>query len=239
MVDGQNQFISDASHELKTPLTSLKSAMEVHLRDKRLTLTDAKKLIKENIEDVDKLQSLSEGLLQLASYQKPNNNTKFEKVSLASIIKRSIKKVKPQAIKREISIKDKSQDFEFEVDRYALTDLLVILLDNAIKYSQKGKSVTVTSKKTDGSILITVSDQGVGIGEQDLPHIFDRFWRADLARSRDETSGFGLGLSIAKKIAQSHHGDITAESKLGKGSAFIVRLPVRQTSHKLNPSFFS
>ncbi len=239
MVDEQNQFISNASHELKTPLTSLKSAMEVHLRDKRLTLTDAKKLIKENIEEVNKLQSLSEGLLRLASYQKPNNNTKFEKVSLALIIKRSIQKVKPQAVKREITIKDKSQDFEFEADRYALTDLLIILLDNAIKYSQKRKSVTITSKKTDGSILITVSDQGVGISEQDLPHIFDRFWRADSARSRDKTSGFGLGLSIAKKIAQSHRGDITVESKLGKGSAFTVRLPVRQTSHRFTPSLFS
>lgn len=239
MVDEQNQFISDASHELKTPLTSLKSAMEVHLRDKHLTLADAKKLIKENIEEVNNLQSLSEGLLRLASYQKPNNQVKFEIVSLASIIKKSIEKVKLQAAKKKITIKDKSQNFEFEADQYALSDLLVILLDNAIKYSQKGRSVTITSKKTDGSILITVSDQGLGISEKDLPHIFDRFWRADLARSKDETSGFGLGLSIAKKIVEAHRGDITVESKLGKGSTFTVRLPVKQTPRKFTPSLFS
>lgn len=239
MVDEQNQFITNASHELKTPLTSLKSAMEVHLRDRHLNLEDTKTLIKENIEEVNKLQSLSEGLLRLAQYQKPNNHTRFEKVSLVSIIKKSIQKVKSQAIKKEIVIKDKSQDCQFEGDQYALSDLLVILLDNAIKYSQKGKSVTITSRKTNGSIVITVSDQGIGIGEKDLPHIFDRFYRADLARSKDETAGFGLGLSIAKKIAESHRGEITVESKLGRGSAFTVRLPEKQTSHKLNPSFFS
>lgn len=239
MVDEQNQFISDASHELKTPLTSLKSAMEVHLRDKDLNLADAKNLIRENIEEVNKLQSLSEGLLRLASYQKPNNQVRFEIVSLGSIIKRSIQKVKPQAIKKKITIKDKSHNFEFEADQYAVSDLLVILLDNAIKYSPKGTTVTITSRKTDGSIFISISDQGVGISKKDLPHIFDRFWRADQARSKDGASGFGLGLSIAKKIVESHHGDITVESVLGKGSTFTVRLPAKQASHKLNPSFFS
>lgn len=227
MVDEQNQFISDASHELKTPLTSLKAALEVHLRDKRLTLADTKKLIKENIEEVDKLQSLSEGLLRLASYQKPNNSSKFEKVSLASIIKKSIQKVKPQATKKKITLKDKSQNFELEADQYALTDLLVILLDNAIKYSPKEKSVTITSEKTDGSILISVSDYGIGINEKDLPHIFDRFWRADFARSKDRAVGYGLGLSIAKKIVESHRGKISVESTPGKGSVFTVRLPVK------------
>ncbi len=227
MVDEQNQFISDASHELKTPLTSLKSAMEVHLRDKNLTLADAKNLIKENIEEVNKLQSLSEGLLRLASYQKPNSQVRFETVSLASIIEKSIQRVKPQAIKKKIAIKNKSLNFDLEADRYALTDLLVILLDNAVKYSQKGRPVTISSKKKDGAILITVSDRGAGIREKDLPHIFNRFWRADSARSKDETSGFGLGLSIAKKIVESHRGEITVESKLGKGSTFTVRLPVR------------
>lgn len=239
MVDEQNQFITDASHELKTPLTSLKSAMEVHLRDKHLSLKDAKTLISENITEVNKLQSLSEGLLQLAQYQKPNNHTKFEKVSLASIIKKSIQKVKPQAMGKVITIKDEAQDFEFEGDQYGLSDLLVILLDNAIKYSHKGKSVTIVSKKTDGSLLIMVADQGVGIDEKDLPHIFDRFYRVDSARSKDKTGGYGLGLSIAKKIVDIHRGAITVESKLGKGSTFTVRLPARQTSHKLNPSFFS
>jgi len=235
MVDEQNQFISDASHELRTPLTSIKSAIEVHLRDKHLGLAEAKKLLKENLTEIDKLQSLSEKLLQLASYQKPNNQKRFEVVSLASIIKSSIQKVKPQAIKKKITINDESQDFELEGDQYALTDLLVILLDNAIKYSPKGKTVTINSSKTDREIIISVSDQGIGISQKDLPHIFDRFYRADLARSKEEASGFGLGLSIAKKIVESHRGKIAVESKLGKGSTFTIRLPLRQTHYNLNP----
>lgn len=238
MVDEQNQFISDASHELKTPLTSLKAALEVHLRDKHLTLTDAKKLIKENIEEVNKLQSLTEGLLRLVSYQKPNNQLRFEAVSLAPIIEKVIRKVKYKAIKKRIVIKNKSRNFKFEADEHAISDLLVILLDNAIKYSPKGRSVTITSRRGNESIFITVSDQGIGISSKDLPHIFDRFWQADLARSKDEAEGFGLGLSIAQKIVESHRGKITVESKLGKGSAFTVQLPVKQASHKLNPSFF-
>lgn len=237
MVDEQNQFITDASHELKTPLTSLKSAMEVHLRDKHLSLKDAKTLIGENLEEVNKLQSLSEGLLQLAQYQKPNNNTKFEKVSIAQIIKKSIQKIKPQAMRKVITIEDKSHDFEFEGDQYRLAELLVILLDNAVKYSPQGKHVTITSERTGGSLLIVISDQGIGIDQKDLPHIFDRFYRADSARSKDQAEGYGLGLSIAKKIVEAHHGAITVESKLGEGSTFTVRLPVSQTSNKFHPFF--
>lgn len=232
MIEEQNQFITDASHELKTPLTSLKSAMEVHLRDKNLNLISARTLISENIKEVDKLQSLSEGLLQLAQYRKPENLPKFEKVSSVSIVKKSIQKVKPQAREKAIIIKDEVQDFEFEGDEHGLTELLVILLDNALKYSQTGKSVVVTSKKTDGSFFVTVSDKGIGIEEKDLPHIFDRFYRADLARSKNENGGFGLGLSIARKIVDSHHGLISVESKPGEGSIFTVRFPVKQTFRK-------
>ncbi len=236
MVDEQNQFITDASHELKTPLTSLKAALEVHLRDKNLNLTDAKTLISENIGEVNKLQSLSEGLLKLAQYsvsadgQKPDSQTKFGKSSLSSIIEKSIQKVNSQAIKKEITIEDRTRDFELECDPYGLSDLLVLLLDNAVKYSQKGESVIVTSNKTDGTLLIAVSDRGIGIDQKDRPHIFDRFYRADLARSKEGAGGYGLGLSIAKKIVEAHHGTITVESKLGEGSTFTVRLPMKQTS---------
>lgn len=236
MVDEQNQFITDASHEMRTPLTSLKSALEVHLRDKNLSLKEAKTLINENIKEVNKLQFLTEALLQLAQFpassanrQKPNNDIKSEKVSLAAIVKKSIQGVKPQAMKKAIIIKNEAQNFEVEGDPQGLSELLVIFLDNAVKYSQKGGSVTITSKKSDGFLLINILDNGIGIDEKDLPHIFDRFYRADLARSKNETGGFGLGLSIAKKIVDSHHGSITVKSKPGEGSTFTISLPAKQT----------
>lgn len=239
MLDEQNRFIADASHELRTPLTSLKSALEVNLRDKHLTLKNAKTLIIDNLEEVNKLQFLSNNLLQLAQYQKSQTQVKLEKLSLKMIVKKAVDKIAPLAKVKDMIIQDNTQDIEIEGNRYGLCDLLVILLDNAIKYSQKQKSVTISSQKTDSFVNITIEDQGIGIDQKELPHIFDRFYRADSARSKTSTGGYGLGLSIAKRIIDIHHGSITVKSKLNKGSAFTIHLPISQSFHLKKPSFFS
>lgn len=227
MVEEQNQFISDASHELRTPLTSMKSAMEVGLRDKALEIKEAREIIVENIEDVDKLQMLSDHLLQLAQYQKPSSLVTLEKMALGEVISGAIKKVAPIAKKKGIII-DSSQveEVEMRANKYNINDLLVILLDNAIKYSSKGKMVSISAKRNDGSVIIKVTDEGMGIAEKDLPHIFERFYRADAARSKTGIGGYGLGLSIAKKIVESNHGSITVISKVGEGTSFSVKLPI-------------
>lgn len=226
MLDEQNRFISDSSHELRTPLTSLKSAMEVALRDRHLALKDAKKLIIDNLQEVNQLQTLSDELLQLAQYQKPNNNTKFEKLSLSEIVNTALNRIRPLADKKQISLKNQVKNISIVGSKYSLIDLFQILLDNAVKYSPSKKSVLIKSNKTDGSVNILVVDQGIGIAPKDLPHIFDRFYRADSARSKSNTTGYGLGLSIAKKITEMHHGQILVKSLLGKGSQFKVTLPV-------------
>lgn len=230
MLDEQNRFITDASHELKTPITSLKTALEVHLRDKNLNLGEAKKLFRENLEEVNKLQLLTERLLQLASFQSSPNLFRPESLSLNSIIRESVKRVKIKAAEKGVEIKTSDKDINFEGDKSQLTELLVILLDNAIKYSKAGGQVKVSAERCGRMISIAVADRGIGIGEKDLPHIFDRFYRADSARSKNGTGGYGLGLAIAKKIAENHHGTIVAESKIGKGSVFTVKLPIRQFS---------
>jgi signal transduction histidine kinase len=227
MVDEQNRFIGDASHELRTPLTSLKTAMEVTLRDKNLSLLNAKKTIKESITEINRLQSLSEGLLQLTQYQKPNGNLQFQKVILSEVIEEAIKKIEPLAKQKVITIDYKVEGYEINGNKFGLIDLLVILLDNAVKYSHKNTTVTITSHKTDRLVLLSVNDQGVGIAEKDLPHIFDRFYRADSARTKTAEGGYGLGLSIAKKIVEAHHGTIAVESRLGQGSKFTVLLPIK------------
>ena len=229
MMDKQNQFISDASHEFRTPLTSLRTAMEVALRNKNLSLPSSKKIIKESITEVKKLQSILEGLLQLTQYQKPNNNLQFTKVILSELAEEAIKKIDPLAKQKNISINSKVEKQEINGNKFGLIDLLVIFLDNAVKYSYKNTTVTITSHKTDGFIILSVKDQGVGITEKDLPHIFDRFYRADYARTKTTEGGYGLGLSIAKKIVDVHHGLINVESKLKKGTTFSVRLPIKQT----------
>ena len=228
MMDEQNRFISDASHELKTPLTSLKTAMEVFLRGKKKNLKESETIIRESVVEVNKLQSLSESLLQLAQYQKPNGHTLFEKIKISEIINKAVNNIKPIAKKKNIKININAYDFKLHGNKYSLEDLLKILLDNAVKYSPKGSVVNIITKKTDGHIEIEVKDQGIGIDKKDLPHIFDRFYRADIARTKNSHDGYGLGLSIAKKIVELHHGKITITSKVNKGSCFIILLPIKQ-----------
>jgi signal transduction histidine kinase len=222
MVDEQNRFISDASHELRTPLTSLKTAMEVSLRDKNLSLNEAKKTIIESIGEADNLQSLSDKLLQLAQYQKINKDL----VSLAIIANEAVNKVRPLAQKKKIIINNKVDNGEIKGDKQGLIELLVIFLDNAVKYSPEKSKVFLSSKKTDRSISVSIKDQGIGIEKKDLPHIFDRFYRADSARSKTNTGGYGLGLSIAKKIIDIHQGSVKIDSAPKKGTTFAISFPV-------------
>jgi two-component system, OmpR family, sensor histidine kinase CiaH len=225
MIDEQNRFISDASHELRTPLTSLKSAFEVFLRNKKQTLAESRTLVSESINEVNNLQALTDSLLQLTQYQKSNDKMTFEKISVGDVITEAIRKVAPMSKQKNISITYIPKHTFVTGNKYSLVDLIVILLDNAVKYSPAENTVTITSKQTDKTIVISVTDHGIGIDPKDVPHIFDRFFRADSARSKSNTEGYGLGLSIAKKIVQMHNGAINVETKLREGTTFTVQLP--------------
>lgn len=227
MVDEQSRFISDASHELRTPLTSLRTELEVNLLDKKLKLDEAKKLLKSNLEDVIHLQTLSNNLMKLTRYSKGHNGLHFEKISLKELVADSLKKVSPMAKVKNIKIVNNSQDISFEADKMSVGELLVILLDNAIKYSSKDTKVTVDTSSTKRSVTIKVIDQGMGISKQDLEHLFDRFYRADLARTKSGADGYGLGLAIAKQIVDRHRGQISVVSKLNSGSTFTITLPIK------------
>lgn len=224
MLDEQNRFITDASHELRTPLTSLKTSIEVNLRNKDLTINQAKNLIKSNLEDVESLRVLSDGLLRLAYYQEPNGNMSFEKISIREVVDNAVEKVKAVAADKKIKINSKIEKAEVNGDRKSLTELLVILLDNAIKYGKQNSTVKIDASKADDRVVISVSDQGIGIDDKDLPFIFNRFYRAEKSRSKENVSGYGLGLSIAKKIVEIHNGLITVKSEKGEGTTFTVTL---------------
>ncbi len=225
MVEEQNRFISDASHEFRTPLTAIKSSLEVNLRDKSLTVEDAKKIMNDSVKDVNNLQKLSDSLLQLAQYEKPKINNYFEKNSLKQIISKSLQNTEALAKNKNITIKSKIIDGSLGGDKYGLVDLFVILLDNAIKYSKEGSTIYIKSKITKSSVIVSITDKGIGIEEKDIPHLFDRFYRSDKARSKKGIEGYGLGLSIAKKIVNQHKGNIEIESKLNKGTTVTVYLP--------------
>ncbi len=224
MIDEQNRFISDASHELRTPLTSLKTAIEVGMRDKKMDLKSAKDLIADNLSEINKLQLLSEGLLQLTQYKSGSSNIKFEKVSLKKVAEEAVKKMSVIAREKKITIVNLVKDYKVEGNEYSLTDLLVILLDNAVKYSPQNSKLTIDVVKSKKTVTLKISDQGVGIAKKDLPHVFDRFYRAESARSRKGSGGYGLGLSIAKKIVDTHSGTIEIESEIKKGTTVKISL---------------
>ena len=228
MVEEQGRFITDASHELRTPLTSLKTEIEGVLRDKKLTLEEAKRLLKSNLEEVNNLQALSDGLIKLTQYQKGNNGLVFIEVSLSSVFGEAIKKVANLAQNKKIEIVNKVNDLKVQGNKQTLVELFIIFLDNAIKYSPAKTKIKLTSKKTDHHIILQITDEGMGIEEKDLPRLFDRFYQANQARTKIQATGYGLGLSIAKQIVDQHHGSIKVKSQSKKGTTFIVQLPRKQ-----------
>lgn len=225
MVDEQNRFISDASHELRTPLTALRSEMEANLLEK-MSVPKAKEIITSNLEEVISLQTLTDYLLDLTKYN--NGNINFEKISLLKIVEDSLKKTIPLARKKHITISHTIADEYILGNAYNVKKLFIILLDNAIKYSQEKTNISLSSKVEKNLIHIKIQDQGIGIPKKDIPFIFDRFYRSDRSRTKYTVPGYGLGLAIAKKIVTEHYGRISVESTVGKGSTFSVTFPLSQ-----------
>jgi len=228
MLEDQKKFVSDASHELRTPLTSLKSEIEVNLRDKNLDLRGAKKVLASNLEEVNNLQNLSDKLIKLTRYPKGGNNFLPIKISLSVIAKEATSKVSSLAESKKIEITNKIRNITLEGEKESLVELFVIFLDNAIKYSPRGGNIELTAVKTDSRAVISFVDHGLGIDKEDIPHIFDRFYRGDKSRTKSGVFGYGLGLAIAKQIAERHGGSIKVDSQINKGTVFTVDLPVHQ-----------
>jgi signal transduction histidine kinase len=224
MLDDQKKFVSDASHELRTPLTSIKTEIEVALRDNNLNLSDAKELLQSNIDEVNKMQKLTNHLLELNRFQNGNGNLNFSKVNLKTVVEKAIKEVKKLADAKKINITKNLQNSTVNGNEESLIRLAIILLDNAIKYSSQGKEIVVKTGKITTAGFMEFKDSGIGIKKEDLPHIFERFYRADTSRCKGKTDGYGLGLSIADRIAKLNSGLIKVKSKPTKGSVFTVRI---------------
>lgn len=224
----QNRFTADASHELRTPLTAMKAEIEVNLRGKELNLGSVKKLLSSNLEEIAKLESLSNALLKLARYEE-NIKTQFSKVSLEEAAAEAYEKIEKIAQQRSIKFDNNLDDISVLGDRQSLVELFVILIDNAIKYSPKNATINMDIFKENNFGVIKIKDQGMGIKSSDLPYIFNRFYRADASRSKEKIQGYGLGLSIAKRIVELHQGKISVSSKPGKGTEFIIKIPIKKS----------
>lgn len=219
----QKRFTGDASHELRTPLAAMQTEIEVALRSTDLSKDEAISLLKSNLEEVAKLKSLSDGLLTLATAG--GKDTVSENVSVAKLVDSAIGRASKQAASKKIKLGSAVKDAQVTGNSQQLTNLIVILLDNAIKYSPPNSEVVVKAKLQGNQMRIDVIDHGQGIAPADLPHIFERLYRADASRHKNTAQGYGLGLAIAKKIADLHHGTIEVKSKPAKGSTFTISLP--------------
>lgn len=223
-MEKQKRFVTDASHEFRTPLTALKTSIEVHMQDREFRSPAVQDLLQRNLYQIDKLQELANRLLTLAQYQK-GESAHFSSLSLLSIIDEAKAKVTSLADTKHISIHTEVEDTQIQGEKESLRELFIILLDNAIKYSHKNSSITIRDTLNTNIITIMVHDEGMGIAKKDMAHIFDRFYRADTSRRANGTTGFGLGLSIAKEIVEKHKGNISVVSEVGKGTDFIIELP--------------
>jgi heavy metal sensor kinase len=221
------RFTADASHELKTPLTVLRSGVE-----RALTSPDVPRetleILEEALQEVNGMTELVDTLLTLARADEGRAPLHREPVDLRAILDetRETGELLAEPAGLELKVDRPGAPVIVSLDRSRIRQLLLNLLTNAVKYTPPGGRVRVRLETEDGRVALTVADTGIGIAPGDLPHIFDRFWRADMARTRTgERAGVGLGLAICKWIAEAHGGSIEVQSRPGRGTVFTVRLP--------------
>ena len=212
----QVQFVSDASHELRTPLTALMTTNEVALRKKTLDEKKARVVFQRNIDEVEKLRELTDNLLQLT--QVDNQQIEKQAVDMAKLVRDTVDRYQPVADKKQVVLDVQVPSVNHVVAVVAVTQILGTLIDNAIKYSPSGSTVVI---RLDGQTL-SVVDQGIGIAKQNQAKIFNRFYRSDEARTRGHNSGYGLGLAIARAVADKNGYQLSVKSKLGQGSTFSL-----------------
>lgn len=224
-LDKQKKFVSDASHELRTPLTAIKTEAEVLARSKRTSLEEYKEFTNSLVEEVDKLNSLTENLLQIARLDNAITSSTVENIAISPFVNEIVAKFKTYAQIQEVELKfiPSETDISVTSDKLKLERLLSIIIDNAIKYNKTGGIVEVMISRDIDALSIVIKDTGIGISKEDQKKIFDRFYRASEARSDD---GFGIGLAIAHELAHQIQAKIHLTSELGVGSTFEIILPV-------------
>ena len=221
-------FVSNVSHELRTPLTSVKSYLEA-LDEGALTEPVAPDFIKVSLDETNRMMRMVTDLLHLSRIDNESSHLDVELINFTAFITFILNRFDKMRSQDDEKKYELVRDYPInsvwiEIDTDKMTQVIDNILNNAIKYSPDGGKITVSMKTTDDQMILSISDQGLGIPKQDLPKIFDRFYRVDQARSRAQ-GGTGLGLAIAKEIIKQHKGFIWAKSEYGKGSTFTIVLP--------------
>jgi len=221
------RFTADASHELKTPLTVLRAGVERAITTPNLP-QDTLATLEETLQEIKRMTELVDALLTLARADEGIAPLHRESVDLRGIVEevRETGELLAEESGVRVEVATPPEPMVVSVDATRIRQLILNLLTNAVKYTPPGGTVRMQLGAADGRVSLSVADTGIGIAPGDLPHIFDRFWRADSARTRTgERSGAGLGLAICKWIAEAHGGRIDVVSRPGRGTTFTVTLP--------------
>ena len=227
----RRDFVANVSHELRTPLSILRGYIETLLDSPKTSREELTRILRVMERHSNRLELLVEDLLTLAELESGNPDLQLGIVDLSDFLREMIRDWEKKLASKQLNIiVDVPPDFSpIRVDRTRLQEALYNLLDNAVKYSRNHGEIRLSARHRDGQIELSVSDDGIGIAKEDLPRIFERFYRADKARSPDKVRGTGLGLAIVKHVAQLHGGRVEAESELGKGTTIRVVLPAAGT----------
>ena len=226
----RNQFVSNASHELKTPLATMKIMIESLIYQPDMDKELRTEFMSDINSEIDRLSNIVSDLLTLVQMDVHNVKLTRENLSIAALVKENAHRLQPIADQKEQKILlTLSDPCDIYADKSKLNQVIYNLMENAVKYTQQGGQVKVTLQRLGRDAKLVITDNGPGIPKENLPHIFDRFYRVDKARSR-EKGGTGLGLSIVHQLVLLHGGAIRVESEEGKGASFIVELPLHQGS---------
>ncbi len=225
--EAQSRFTSDASHELRTPLSAMKAELEVNLRDPNLEIGEARELLESNLEEVNKLIDLSQMLLHLSRLD--HDKLEVDTIDLPAMLEELLKRYPDHAKRFKVTTRKKATTLANES---AITELMGILVDNAIKYSPEKSLIYIRIFEQRGQVGFEIKNGGPAIPADKLPKLFERFYRADTSRTNSAKNGYGLGLSIAKKIVDVHYGELSVSSA-PEETAFTFYLPIlKKTSLK-------
>ena len=220
----QTEFVQNASHELRTPLTIVQAKLELLLQKPESKIIDNTEEIRISLNETKRLTKLIKDLMLLARADSKNYNLDKKEMNIDGIVRDVSVPYKEFAeLEEKKIILELNYGKNLNIDMSKISQLMIILLDNALKYTEKGDTIEVKTYEKDSKCVIEVKDSGIGIDDESIKHIFDRFYRADKARSR-ETGGTGLGLSIASWIVSVHDGTIKASHNQPKGTVFTIRL---------------
>jgi signal transduction histidine kinase len=217
----QKRFTSDASHELRTPLAAMKLENEIFLRSKQFKEAEARQLIESNLEEVERLERLAGNLLALSRYEQ--GAVAHAPVTVGELVEEAVERTKRRKEAARVKFVQDITPARVDVNRESIVELISILLDNAVKYGPKTGRVEIAGRMEDDKYVLQVRDHGPGLSVEDLPHIFERMYRGDKARS-SKVPGHGIGLSLAQQIAAANEATLTAANATDGGAEFVLTL---------------